>query len=147
DIARPHGIELQVRYLERLPADTDEGLFKGFDAVFFDSYLQDVVSDRLARALPGLHAPNAWLYDAKPAWGGGLPEPVARRLITYYSNGGRQNFEGFFATLAAQLQGRQAQGVPEPVVFPKTAVYHPRVPGLVMADPVAWLRSQGVDPV
>ena len=56
DIARPHGIELQVRYLERLPVDTDEGLFKGFDAVFFDSYLQDVVQDRLARALPGLHA-------------------------------------------------------------------------------------------
>ena len=146
DIARPHGIELQVRYLERLPVDTDEGLFKGFDAVFFDSYLQDVVSDRLARALPGLHAPNAWLYDAKPAWGGGLPEPVARRLITYYSNGGRQNFEGFFATLAAQLQGRAAPGVPEPVVFPKTAAYHPRAPGLVVADPVAWLRSQGVDP-
>ncbi|MGB4925052.1 MAG: cobaltochelatase subunit CobN, partial [Giesbergeria sp.] len=146
DIARPHGIELQVRYLERLPAETDEGLFKGFDAVFIDSYLQDVVQDRLAHALPGLRAPHAWLYDAKPAWGGGLPEPVARRLITYYSNGGKQNFEGFFATLAAQLQGRAAPGVPDPVVFPKTAVYHPRAPGLVMADPVAWLRSQGVDP-
>ncbi|MCO5109470.1 MAG: cobaltochelatase subunit CobN [Burkholderiaceae bacterium] len=146
DIARPHGIELQVRYLERLPADTDEGLFKGFDAVFVDSYLQDAVRDRLARAWPGLRLPHAWLYDARPAWGGGLPEPVARRLITYYSNGGRQNFEGFFATLAAQLQGRAAPGVPEPVVFPKTAVYHPRAPGLVVADPVAWLRSQGVDP-
>ena len=146
DIARPHGIELQARYLERLPAETDEGLFKGFDAVFIDSYLQDVVQDRLAHALPGLRAPHAWLYDAKPAWGGGLPEPVARRLITYYSNGGKQNFEGFFATLAAQLQGRVAQGVPDPVVFPKTAVYHPRAPGLVVADPVAWLRSQGVDP-
>ncbi|WP_245606824.1 cobaltochelatase subunit CobN [Simplicispira psychrophila] len=146
DIARPHGIQLQMRYLERLPADTDEGLFKGFDAVFIDSYLQDVVQDRLARALPGLRAPHAWLYAAKPVWGGGLPEPVARRLITYYSNGGKQNFDGFFATLAAQLQGRSAPvGLPEPVVFPKTAVYHPRAPGLVMADPVAWLRSQGVD--
>jgi cobaltochelatase CobN len=146
EIARPHGITLQVRFLERLPADTDEGLFKGYDAVFIDSYLQDVVRDRLARALPGLRAPHAWLYDAKPAWGGGLPEPVARRLIAYYSNGGKQNFEGFFAALAAQLQGREAQGVPDPVVFPKTAVYHPRAPGLVVADPVAWLRSQAVDP-
>ena len=77
DIARPHGIELQVRYLERLPVDTDEGLFKGFDAVFFDSYLQDVVSDRLARALPGLHAPNAWLYDAKRQEGSWWPTWLA----------------------------------------------------------------------
>ena len=146
EMARPHGIALQVRYLERLPADTDEGLFKGFDAVFIDSYLHDVVQARLARALPGLRAPNAWLYDAKPAWGGGLPEPVARRLISYYSNGGQQNFEGFFATLAAQLQGRAAPALPEPVVFPKTAVYHPRAPGLIVADPLVWLRSQGVDP-
>ena len=146
DIARPHGITLQVRYLDKLPADTDEGLFKGFDAVFIDSYLQDEVRERLARALPGLQAPHAWLYDAKPAWGGGLPEPVALRLISYYSNGGKQNFEGFFATLAAQLQGRAAQGVPGPVVFPKTAVYHPRAPGLVVADPVAYLRTQGVQP-
>jgi cobaltochelatase CobN len=145
EIARPHGVTLQVRYLDKLPADIDEGLFKGFDAVFIDSYLQDVVRDRLARALPGLHAPHAWLYDAKPIWGGGLSEPVAKRLIRYYSNGGKQNFEGFFATLAAQLEGRTATGVPDPVVFPKTAVYHPRAPGLVVADPVAWLRSQGIN--
>ena len=46
EIARPHGITRQVRFLERLPADTDEGLFKGYDAVFIDSYLQDVVRDR-----------------------------------------------------------------------------------------------------
>ena len=82
EIARPHGIQIEVRYLGSLPADVDGGLWQGRDAVFFDSYQQDEVRERLARALPGLKAPNAWLYDARPAWGGALPEAVARRLIT-----------------------------------------------------------------
>ncbi len=146
EIARPHGIEVEVRYLNSLPADVDAGLWRGRDAVFFDSYQQDEVRDRLVRALPGLAAPNAWLYDARPAWGGGLPEAVARRLITYYASGGRQNYEGFFATLAAQLKGGDAlAAAPDPVVFPKTGIYHPRWPGLVTGDVHAYLRAQGVD--
>ncbi len=147
EIARPHGLTVEVRYLNSLPADVDAGLWRGRDAVFFDSYQQDEVRDRLVRALPGLAAPNAWLYDQRPAWGGGLPEAVARRLIDYYASGGRQNYEGFFATLAAQLQGgNPLAAAPDPVVFPKTGVYHPRLPGLVTADVRAYLRGQGVDP-
>lgn len=146
EIARLHGIAVQVRYLGKIPADADAGLFQRQDMVFFDSYQQDDVRQHLARALPGLRAPHAWLYDARPGWGGGLTEAQARRLAAYYSNGGRQNFEGFFATLAAHLQGKPAQGVPDPVIFPKTAVYHPRAPGLVFADPLAYLRWAGVDP-
>ena len=79
EIARPHGIDVEVRYINSLPADVDAGLWAGRDAVFFDSYLQDEVRARLTRALPALKAPNAWLYDQQPAWGGGLPEAVARR--------------------------------------------------------------------
>ena len=70
----------------------DAGLWRGHDAVFFDSYLQDAVRDRLARALPALAAPNAWLYDERPGWDGGLSEAVARRLIAYYASGGRQRY-------------------------------------------------------
>ena len=146
DIARPHGIAVQVRYLGKIPADADAGLFQGQDMVFFDSYQQDEVRQHLARALPGLRAPHAWLYDARPAWGGGVDEALGRRLAHYYSNGGRQNFEGFMATVAAHLKGQNAQGVPDPVIFPKTAIYHPRAPGLVFADPLAYLRWAGVDP-
>jgi len=144
EIARPHGIEVTVRYVDKLPANVDAGLFAGADAVFFDSYLVDYVRGKLAAALPGLRAPHAWLYDAEPSWAG-MPEPLARRLIAYYGNGGRANFEGFFATLAAQLAGRPAAGIADPIVFPKTAVYHPKAPGLVYADPLAYLAWKGVD--
>ena len=146
-LAQPLGLTVEVRYLSSLPADVNAGLWRGHDAVFFDAYQQDEVRERLVRALPGLAAPNAWLYEARPAWGGGLPEATARRLIRYYSSGGRQNYEGFLATLATQLRGGDAlRAAPDPVVFPKTGVYHPRTPGLVTADPVAYLRAQGVQP-
>jgi len=142
-IAQPHGITLDVRYVERLPRDVDHGLFQGYDMVFIDSYLQDQVRARLARALPGLTAPHLWLYDAKPQWSG-LPDALAQRLVDYYASGGRANFEGFFASLAAHLNGRPADDIAAPVVFPKTAVYHPRAPGSVVGDPREWLASQGV---
>ncbi len=144
-VAKSHGISVEVRYADKLPADSDDSLFKGRDAVFFDTYLQDYVRGKLAHALPGLKAPHVWLYEASPAWGG-MPEATARRLLAYYVNGSRANFDGFFATLAAQLAGRPATGIADPIVFPKSAVYHPRAPGLVFADPAAYLRWKGVEP-
>ena len=149
EIARPHGVQVEVRYLHRLPAEVDAGLFRGFDAVFFDSYLIDEVQSKLARALPGLKAPHLWLYDARPAWGG-LPDALAKRLVAYYNSGGRANFDGFFASLAAHFAGRPLAGIPAPVVFPKAAVYHPDAPGLVFAataDYLAWRKPAADAPV
>ncbi|MCC6756016.1 MAG: cobaltochelatase subunit CobN, partial [Solirubrobacterales bacterium] len=149
EIARPHGVQVELRYLHRLPAEVDAGLFRGFDAVFFDSYLIDEVQSKLARALPGLRAPHLWLYDAKPAWGG-LPDALAKRLVAYYNSGGRANFDGFFASLAAHFAGRPLAGIPAPVVFPKTGVYHHKAPGLVFpatADYFAWKKPAPDTPV
>ncbi len=143
-IAQPLGLQLQLRYLHQLPKNQDAGLWQGHAAVLFDSYLQDEVSEHLAQALPGLQAPQLWLYDQKPRWGG-LPEPVARRLIDYYSNGGQQNFGGFFATLAAQLRGQPLPAVAAPVIYPKAAFYHPRAPQQVFASAQDYFAWQGVD--
>ncbi|WP_217125829.1 cobaltochelatase subunit CobN [Hydrogenophilus thiooxidans] len=137
EIARPHGVQVEVRYVHRLPAEVDGGLFRGYDLVFFDTYLIDVVRERLARALPELKVPHLWLYDARPAWDG-LPDALAKRLIAYYNSGGRANFDGFFASVAAHLSGRPLVGIAEPVVFPKTGVYHPGAPDLVFPDSAAY---------
>lgn len=149
DIARPHGIQAEMRYVHRLPAEVDEGVFRGYDMVFFDTYQIEEVRGKLVRALPGLKAPNLWLYDAKPVWSR-LPDPLAKRLVAYYNSGGRANFDGFFASLAAHLAGRSLDGIPPPVVFPKIAVYHPRAPGLVFPDTpsyLAWKKPAPGQPV
>ncbi|SHH70427.1 cobaltochelatase subunit CobN [Pollutimonas bauzanensis] len=144
DIARPHGLSVEVRYVNDLPADVDEGLFRGRDIVFIDSYQQDAVRARLAKALPGLRAPLAWVYDKAPE-GMNMPQAMARRLALYYSNGGRDNFDAFFATTAALLAGAPTQGIAEPIVFPDVAVYHPKAPGLFFDHPLDYLKWKGVD--
>ena len=142
ETARRHGLGLEARFAEKLAADTDASLFKGYDLVLFDTprdHLQAFVETRLAAALPGLKAPTLWLHDSKPRWQG-LPEPLARRLHAYYTNGGSQNFDAFLATVAAHLEGRPTEGIPAPIVFPKSGLYHPDYPGLVFATPADYLR-------
>ncbi len=143
-IASEHGIALEHRSLHELPAEPDAGLWAGFDAVFIDSYLQDQVQAKLAGALPALRAPQAWLYDARPAWRG-FPDALGQRLVDYYSSGAERNFTHFFASLRAHFDGRDPMAVPAPVVFPKSAVYHPEAPGLVFASVADYLDWRGVD--
>lgn len=149
EIARPHGVQVEVRYVHRLPAEVDAGLFRGYDAVFFDTYLIDEVQAKLARALPGLKTPHLWLYEENTSWAG-LPDALAKRLVAYYASGGRANFDGFFASLAAHFAGRPLAGIPAPVVFPKIGIYHPMAPGLVLAstaDYLAWRKPAPDAPV
>ena len=140
-IAASAGVTVEARYLSQISADADASMYQGFDAVFIDSYQVDSVKAQLAKSLPGLQVPHVWLYDKQPEWGGGLRAATAQTLLDYYSNSGEQNFRGFFATLAATLEGKLApRDLPPPVKFPATAIYHPRLPGLVSADLQTYLQ-------
>jgi cobaltochelatase CobN len=145
EAAAPLGLRLDARYVEKLPADVGPGLFAGHAAVLVDAprdHLRDEVQARLAGALPALKAPVLWLHESRPQWSG-WPDAVARRLHAYYVNGGARNVDGFLRLLAAQVRGEAAPALPEPIVFPKSAVYHPRAPQLVFADPAAYLAWLG----
>jgi cobaltochelatase CobN len=144
-IAAPLGVKVEARFVEKLSPGTEASVFAGFDAVFVDAprdHLRDFVAQRLAKALPGLVAPHLWLHETKPGWRG-FPDGLAQRLHAYYVNGGRANFEGFFRTVAAHLAGRPAEGIAGPIVFPKSAVYHPRAPRLVFPDAAGYLAWLG----
>ena len=142
ETAKTHGLQLDARFAEKLPADTGPAIFNGYDLVLFDTprdHLQAFVETRLAGALVTLRSPYLWLHESKPRWQG-LPDGLARRLHTYYVNGGCLNFDAFLATLAAHLDGKPASGIRDPIVFPKSGIYHPDHPGLVFAEPTAYLR-------
>lgn len=142
DAARPHGIFIDAKFAEKLPPDSGPELFRGYDLVLFDTprpHLQAFVEAQLSRALPGLKGPAIWLHDSQPHWQG-LPDDVARRLHAYYVNGGRLNFDGFFASLAAKFDGKPADDIRAPIIFPKSGVYHPDYPGLVFPEPASYLR-------
>ena len=143
-IAAERGIALEHRYLHKLPADANASLWQGFDAVFFDSYLQDEIRERLSKALPGLRSPSVWLYDASPAWSG-FPDPLGQRLVDYYASGAETNFAHFFDSLRLNFDGGDPMSVAAPVVFPKTAVYHPQAPNLVFASAAQYFAWRKVD--
>ena len=149
EIAAPYGVKVDVRYVEKLPAEVDAGVFKGHDLVVFDTprdHLRDAVQARLRAALPGLTVPSLWLHDSQPSWKG-LPDPLAKRLHAYYVNGSKANFKGFFQSIAAQLAGRPGTGIAPPIVFPKSAIYHPAAPDVVFADAASYLAWKKVNPV
>jgi cobaltochelatase CobN len=116
-IAGQHGITIDVRYLDKLAsADEAAQLIAGHDVVFVDSYLQDQVRARLGPALQGPR-PLAWLYDKSPG-SHNMPAALAGKLAVYYSNGGRENFDAFFATVAAWLSGSGYEGMPRAGALP-----------------------------
>ncbi len=148
EIAAPYDIKVEARYIEQLPPEVDASLFKGQDMVFFDAprdHLRDAMLARLAAALPGLKKPSLWLHDSKPTWSG-LADPLAQRLHTYYMNGSSANFRGFFQTIAGHLGTRATGPIAPPVIFPKTAIYHPAAPNIVFPDAasyLAWKKADG----
>lgn len=147
DAARPYGIQVESRFVEKL-GTIDAGLWAGYDMVFFDAprdHIEEGMRARLAPALPALEqskTPLLWLHTSQPRWSR-LSEELARRLHGYYVNGGRANNANFFATVAAHLGGKPWAGITPPQVFPATAIYHPKAPTLVFPDTAAYLRWRG----
>lgn len=145
-LGKPAGAAVEVRYIEQLPPETGAALFKGYDAVLFDlprDHMREFGKARLARALPGLQQPALWLHEQRPEWQG-MPEPLARRLLSYYVNGSSANYSGFLQALVAQLRGKSLDGIAPPIVFPKAALYHPQAPGKIFASAEEYLRWKGV---
>ncbi|MFV0282807.1 MAG: cobaltochelatase subunit CobN [Castellaniella sp.] len=143
EIAQPHGVTIESRYLKDIPEDVDAGLFEGYDAVFIDTYLMDAMRGRLAGALPVAKQPIAWLWDLRPD-SLNMSRSLAQRLAVYYSNGGQANYDNFFATVAAWLSGQPTDGIADPVVFPSAGLYHPDAPTPFFTDPLAYLRWKGL---
>lgn len=145
--AEPLGLRVQVRWAEKLPADTGASLWDGADLVLIDTprpHMEEFVRTRLAAALPSLAArPHVWLPTAAPR-AAGVPPALAQRLHAYYVNGGAANLRHFLQAVAAHLQARDWAGLPEPVVFPTAGVYHPGLAQQVLPTAEAFLAWKGV---
>ncbi|HEY8608432.1 MAG TPA: cobaltochelatase subunit CobN [Noviherbaspirillum sp.] len=148
EFASPHGIRIEAHYVEKLPAEVDAGLFRGADLVLFDAprdHIRDAIRSRLAKALPGMRAPAIWMGTAR-AESSGLPDALAARLHAYYVNGSKANFQRMFQVLGAHFAGRPWTSVAPPIVFPKSAVYHPAAPEVVFSGAADYLAWKAVDP-
>ena len=143
-LAAPHGLTVEGRYLDSIPAQSGPEVFRGYDAVFIESPLEQDVRAHLGRALTELQTPFIWLSPQHPAWQG-FTDEQAKPLVAYYVNGGSRNFEGFFRLLASAMDHQPAPAdLPPPLEIPQVGVYHPQAPDLVFPDVPAFLRWRGV---
>ena len=146
EIGQKFGLTVEAKFAERIPAEQVAKLLENRDFIVFDaarSQMQDAVKGKLGKSLDGLKTPHLWMKDDGPA-GSGLPKEVATTLHAYYTNGGRANYEGFFATLAAQLRGQPQPKLAAPFVFPDDAIYHPKAPNRVFATPAEYFKWRGI---
>lgn len=147
--AEPLGLRIEARFAEKLGPDVDARLWGGADLVLIDAPRQHIEEDvrrRLGAALPALAGkPHIWLPTAAPR-SANVPEAFAKRLHAYYVNGGRANMDAFLRALKSHLAGNQDwTRLPEPIVFPPAALYHPRLPSIVLPTPAAFLKWRGLE--
>lgn len=148
EIAQKYGLTVEAHFAERLSVDQSASLLDKRDLIILDaarSHMQESVRNRLGKHLAQLKTPQLWMKDSGPS-SSGLPATLASNLHAYYTNGGRSNFDAFFASLAAHLRGQAPPALPPPFLFPEEAIYHPKAPNRVFASPADYFRWRGIDP-
>ena len=146
DMADRHGMSLEARYIEKLPAQALDAFATKADLLIVDAPRDHIVSAMLAQLGPlwtDSKSPRVLLatdrFEAH-----GIDRALAARLQAYYANGGRGNFDAMMRTLAADhFRMRSDPSIPPPVIFPKAAYYHPRLPGVVTTSAAEALRASG----
>ncbi len=149
--ARAQGLPLRARFVEKIPADElNASLWQGADLVLIDAprqHIEDYVREKLGAALPALErVPHVWLPTAASRPGGGVDAAFAQRLHGYFVQGGARNSEWLLRALAARRDALSWRALPEPQVFPASAIYHPKLAQLVAATPREYFAARGVDP-
>lgn len=145
--AQRAGIATRHVMLERLGEAPDAAFFRNAALVLVDAPREFIMQAVEAKIDPGLaesKRPFLKLETARVR-AHGLPDADAKSLWTYYVNGGRRNFDGFFRYLAVRVF-KTAQGeVPPPVVYPASGIYHPDYPGGIAASVAEYLKWKRMD--
>ncbi len=148
EMARQHGLALEARYIEKLSAQDLGAFATQTDLLIVDAPRDHIVTAMLAQLGPLWTTSNTARvllatdrYEAH-----GVDDKLAARLQAYYANGGRANFDAMLRTLAASyFRLHSDASIPAPVIFPKAAYYHPRLPNVITTSAGDALRASGTD--
>lgn len=148
NMASQHGIALESRYIDKLSAQDLARFATQPDLLIVDAprdHIVAAITAQLGAAWTTSKAPRVLVAtDRHEAHG--VPEALAARLQAYYVNGGRANFDAMLRTLATeQFHLRGDPSIPAPVIFPKAAYYHPRLPDMITTSVADALLASGAD--
>ncbi|GJG96215.1 cobaltochelatase subunit CobN [Cupriavidus pauculus] len=148
EMARQHGMTLEARYIEKLSAQELDAFVTKTDLLIVDAPRDHIVTAMLGQLGPLWTNSNTArvLLSTDRAEAHGIDAKLATRLQAYYANGGRANFDAMMRTLAADhFRLRDDRSIPAPVVFPKAAYYHPRLPNVITTSAAEALQASGTD--
>ncbi|MFC4621460.1 cobaltochelatase subunit CobN [Comamonas nitrativorans] len=141
-IAQSHGVDTEVMYFNDLPKELDAALFKKYSVIWVDSFIPGPGRKQLDQAFEKAGVPVGFVSTEGKPRGIHMPEDILQRLNLYYANGGQENFNGFFATVAAWRAGKPWNKIAAPKVFPKSGFYHPDAPNKFFANAADYSRWQ-----
>lgn len=125
-LAAEQELTLEVQMLSKDSQLTSEQL-QQYDFLAIDAAYGPAVAMLQTQLLPTLQSTDLpWLWIRRDGnQSHQLPSELTETLASYYSNGGAQNYRGYFCTLKAHLTASSAT-CPEPKIYPDAAIYHPQ---------------------
>lgn len=145
-MANAQGMALEARYIEKLSAQDLDAFVTRTDLLIVDAPREHIVTTMLAQLGPLWTTSNTprVLLATNRFEAHGVDDKLAARLQSYYANGGRANFDAMMRVLAAeQFRLRSDPSIPAPVLFPKAAYYHPRLPEAITTSAADALHVSG----
>ncbi|WP_417228412.1 cobaltochelatase subunit CobN [Amphritea sp.] len=125
-IAKEQGVNLEGHVLTSKD-EAPEAWFDRSDLVVLDTPRggdRARVMELIKETLDNTDTP--WIVvGGGPPDGGNLDPTMIRRLVSYYSAGGRENFTHLMAFISAWQKGEQTDTIPSPVMLASSGYYHP----------------------
>lgn len=137
---------------KKMPGQSLVDFFNQYSLVIFDGVSARDNQQSFAQFLPLVKQSTSrfMAMTLDDNYHSGFAETLAKDISTYYSNGGKRNFDRLLAYLKYRVvDGNGQQAILPPIIFPQQGIYHPEYPGLVFASRDAyfnWLDSKGEAP-
>lgn len=140
-LAQQAGLTLEYRMLDGLDQPLLAKDLQGYQLLLMDAPYgssQASVQRLVAPLLPAHNGTWLWLKRDGNQFSG-LDAGLVSQLALYYSNGGKQNFSGFFCQLGNQLR-QQNNSCQAPIIAPPAGIYHPQADGHFFTDLAQYLQ-------
>ena len=129
-----NGIDISYRSLKKIQKDQNNSQHEGYDLVIADGVnarrsveIFKAILPQIKASSPKFMALNV-LDKNDTTWRKGITFTQQQRIHDYLANGGLKNFVRFSNYLSGDVFKYNDIKAKEPILYPKTAIYHPNSP-------------------
>lgn len=147
---RERDISMEYTKIKKIEDDGNSTIFDGYDLVILNASNSDqskkVYGPHL-KTLQNSTTPYLVLnvLDEDDRWRSGVGQEQHQAIHEYIENGGAKNLSRFADYLAHELFKQSETAAKKPIIYPKTAIYHPDSPDKMFGSLPEYLDFLGVD--